>query len=98
MDNQPIKLLCNEHDQNKDMIAMRTSILREAVANDSLVSIACHDKEEDKDVILLAVMTKDGGAGMVQYAPVGQLYYPDDVSYQSLTPPSSARVVEKDHG
>ena len=89
-----VQVLCDAEDSNKDIIAQRSLLLQEAVENNTLVSVACYDTAKEKDVIVLVVMTKDGGEGVAQYAPIGTLFYPDDDSFMSMQPPASALVVE----
>ena len=94
MDDKAVQVLCNPDDNNLDVIATRTSALVQAAQNNTLVAIACNNPEKGEDVILLAVMTKDGGEEYIQYAPIGELYYPGDVSYERLTPPEMAITAE----
>jgi len=94
MTDKQVQILCNPDDKNKDTIAHRMVLLQEAVKLNNLVAIACYNGEQAEDVIMLAVITKDSGNDYVQYAPIGILFYPDDNSYTSLTPPESAISVE----
>lgn len=91
-----IKILCDKDDPNINAIAARMAMLRRALKEDSLVAIACKDSLQHKDAVLLAVMTVEEGSKLAKYAPIAQLYYPDDDGFTRFTPPASATVIEED--
>jgi hypothetical protein len=89
MDNETqVQVLCNDDDPNLDVIAARTAIIQKAARDNMLVAISC--KDGDENVILLAVVSKDGGEEYIQYSPIAQLFYPEDESFYRFTPPEAA--------
>ena len=89
-----VQVLCDENDPNLDVIASRMAILQHAVRDNMLVAISCKDDEQGEPVILLAVISKDGGGDYLQYSPIAELYFPENASFERLTPPSKAITVE----
>jgi len=95
MSNQvEVKVLCNEDDANAEVIIARTANLHQSVLEGSLVAISCFDSDQDKPVIMLAIMTAEVAGGKASYAPLGTLFYPDDTAWDQLTPPQCAIPVE----
>lgn len=93
-----IKVLCDQNDPNIDAIAARMSVLRKAIQSDSLVAVACKDTRDETDAVLLAVMTVEEGSDLAQYAPIAQLYYPEDTHYTAFTPPKAATKSKETDG
>ena len=93
MTDKTVQVVCEEDDVNKDTIANRLSLVHDAVTLDVLVGISCVDTETKEDTTVLAVMTKDSGEGLVQYAPIGLLLPPDDKLLQRMSPKLTAYIV-----
>ena len=85
-DEKLVQVVCDKDDSNKDLIAHQLNLVREAVGMDMLVGISCYDEFEDRDVTVIAVMTKDDGGELLQYAPIGIMYHPDHEIFVHITP------------
>ena len=93
MTTNTVQVVCEENDPNKDAIASKLALVHNAVALDTLVAISCIDTETTEDVTVIAVITKDSGAELVQYAPIGVLLPPDSDYLQHVAPKLATYVV-----
>ena len=96
MENKTVQVVCEENDPNKDEIANKLALVHNAVALDVLVAISCEDDETKEDMTVLAVMTKDSGESLVQYAPIGVLVPPDHALLQRLVPKINGYIMPEE--
>lgn len=88
-----VQVVCEPDDPNKDTIARQLAFLHDAIALETVVAISCLNTETEEDTTVIAVITKDSGSELVQYAPIGILLPPDSEQLQHIAPKLSSYIM-----